>query len=165
MPWWRCKAIHTRIPGRGRGAYLVGGLMLLFAAGATVQAQDIYKWVDEHGQVHYGDAPGGDGARAVTVRPAPPADPELSQRREQQDKLLQSFDAQRAQEEKQAVEAEQKEKIRQQRCIQARTDLDNYTRFPRLFEFDAQGRKHYLDEATRQRLIDSARAAVERWCS
>lgn len=165
MSWWRGKVIHTRTTGRGRGACLVGGLVLLFMADATVQAQDIYKWVDEHGQVHYGDAPGGDGAQSVTVRSAPPADPELSQRREQQDRLLQSIEAQRALEEKQAAAAGQKEKVRQQRCIQARTDLDNYTRFPVLFEFDAQGRKHYLDEATRQRHIDLARAAVERWCS
>lgn len=42
-------------------------LLALFAAGA-VQAQSTYRWVDEHGKVHYGDRPPPKAARDVKER-------------------------------------------------------------------------------------------------
>jgi hypothetical protein len=60
---------------RGYGRYLVVGMSLLaFCAGSFAQTE-VYKWVDEDGVVHFGDAPpdGSAAAETVVIPKAPPA--------------------------------------------------------------------------------------------
>lgn len=47
-----------------RAALLIAVMLFL-----PVQAQDIYRWVDQNGVIHYSDQPH-DGAEKVTIRPA-----------------------------------------------------------------------------------------------
>jgi hypothetical protein len=48
-------------------------IALLVCAG-SVHAQDVYKWVDEKGQVHYGNAPSDKGATKVEMKIPPPVE-------------------------------------------------------------------------------------------
>lgn len=49
---------------------LAGVLLALLLMPVTGVAEEIYKWVDEHGNVHYSDSPL-DGGEAVNLKPLP----------------------------------------------------------------------------------------------
>ncbi len=60
--------------------------LLILLLAFPLSAAEIYKWVDEKGNVHYGDAPGGAGAKPLTRLPGlstyrPPALPKLEERK------------------------------------------------------------------------------------
>ena len=63
-------------------------LALLLSLSGTGLA-GIYKWVDEHGKVHFGDSPPPEqGAEVVRTAPAPDAE-DVQRSREKLDRLLQ----------------------------------------------------------------------------
>ena len=53
-PYWRSDVLPACKPSRLQLLSLL--LQILIAPGAAI-AGDIYRWVDEYGQVHYGDTP------------------------------------------------------------------------------------------------------------
>ena len=86
---------------------------------APVFADDIYRWVDAQGRVHFGDTPP-DSAERVELESAPAGDPQLQQRRERGQRLLDIMaeDRQRRGEEKRA--GEQVDADRRSKCERAR---------------------------------------------
>ncbi|MGH8397279.1 MAG: DUF4124 domain-containing protein [Gammaproteobacteria bacterium] len=94
----------------------------------TAQAQQVYRWVDAQGNIHYSQTPppdAGTKAKLVNVEPPPP-DPTGIQ---QQKKLIKSVDAADAAQQKSAAEAQQetqKKAQQQQACTAARAQLQQY---------------------------------------
>ncbi len=129
-------------------------------AGGIAAAGEIYKWVDEDGNVHYEDRPTGEGqiehvdivsrntndadvrarvdayreARAVKEQVAAEAPPEMS---------------------KEEVRAEQQ--ARAEKCQMYRDRLEGFLRSTRLYEESDDGDRNYLSEEE----IMAARAKVE----
>ncbi|MGI9238966.1 MAG: DUF4124 domain-containing protein [Woeseiaceae bacterium] len=141
-------------------------LLVLFAAfaltmGSGAMANEIYKWTDEQGNVHYGDRPlGNDDAEVVALtykRANPGAAKSGAAAHDELKASLQEKRDARAEEkataEKQAAEAEAKQK----RCDTYRARLETMVQSRRLYREDADGERVYLDDDQR----NAARGKVE----
>ncbi len=134
---------------------IAGALALMIAMPAL--ANDIYKYVDEDGTVHYVDRPTGAAseervafvARSRTASPSQSDDsgPDWRERRESRQ------DEKRAAEEEASQQAE-----REKLCQQSRDRLQQYNQARRLYRTDEQGERVYLDEEqvreARQKVAD-----------
>lgn len=135
---------------------LIAGALAL-AITMPALANDIYKYVDEDGTVHYVDRPTGAEseervafvARSRTANSSPSGDagPDWRERRESRQ------EAERAAEEEASQQAE-----RDKLCRESRDRLQQYNQARRLYREDEQGERVYLDEEqvaeARQKLAD-----------
>lgn len=113
---------------------LISALMLT-SWSATVQANKLYRWVDEQGRVHFTDRPPqGQRVETLRVRPPPAAAPE--QRNE--------------------VSAE---------CLQAREKLAEFQNAERIVERDGLGQERAYSEQERALLIARSQNQVEQTCA
>jgi len=162
-----------------RRAQLIAASLLVIAVAAA--ATQIYRWVDEKGNVHYGDQPP-DESQAELVRPGtqpPPAtDPdEAVQRAHEQ---LEAGAARRASEREARASAtlarEAARAASEQSCTDARTRLAILQEQRPVYR-DDQGRLHvkwdrdtyagpreYLDDAARVTEVARAREAIGASC-
>jgi hypothetical protein len=139
---------------------VIGMLLIGVNASAAGTSDDIYKWVDAKGQVHYGSVPPlgvnativhADGApsesavseaqainktieQAVTTSGTPPANP---------------------------VNAEAK----QAACDNAKAEYEKIVNTPRVATTNEQGNSELLDENKRQALVDEKQAAANKACA
>lgn len=143
-------------------------VLLASAIASGASAQQIYKWTDADGNVHYEDKPiAADSERvAITTRPTDPA--RVQARTEAR---LQSG-AMRAEQEEAAAEAaaaaaEQQAEAeqRQEKCEQYRATLQKFLVSRRLYREDDEGEREYLDESETQAARDRVEGQVEEFCS
>jgi hypothetical protein len=148
---------------KGRGIALAGaGLLLVVSAAAW---GGIYKWVDENGQVHYGErAPQTSRSEQVQVEQGPAPDTNAAQRRAKQQKFMRAIDEERKVKESARKKAEQKAAQRQRQCAMARDRLRTYERSSRVYRVDSKGNRVYLPDSSRDQAISQARRDVQRWC-
>jgi len=139
--------------------------MLLLAPGAQAQ---IYKWVDEKGQVHYDDRPpeGKDPKDAKKMAPAPAAAKGApnaggadwkQQEIEFKQRQVQRGEAQAADEKKRA----QREKA----CAAAREDLEYNQQGGRFYTTDDKGEKRYRTDAEQAAVVEARRRKVAELCN
>ena len=132
----------------------------------TATAQQIYKWVDDKGKVHFSDKPVSNNSESITIKQQPSiyggetattsprsTNPDLM------DKTLDAYsDRRRLKQQKQAKqEAEEaRKKQHQQKCDDAREYLAR-TEGQRIYDVNEQGEKIYLSDDE----IDAERAKVQ----
>ena len=140
---------------------LIAFMALALTAGSGAMANEIYKWVDGEGNVHYGDRPSGtpqEQQMAINYRRT---DSSVVQR--QIDSRNQSVAARkerRAAADEAAQEAATKEAEaadKQKRCESYRARLKTMVESRRLYREDENGERVYLDETQTQ----DARRKVE----
>ena len=153
---------------------VVAAVMIAASILSPPLSGDAYKWVDEQGQVHYGDKPPA-GTSTETVRPPPSANRDDAARQrdrlEQAEKWTEVRRAERS-EKAAAKEAEKQETSRAtERCLALRRELDvldwggpvyldERGRFRVKAMHDAyQGERRYLDE--HQKSVEIARVRGE----
>lgn len=144
-------------------------LALLCLLGAMLcinaPAEAVYKWVDEHGKVHYGDRPGPAESTKIKVPDGLPApSPATGEREDKTRKLLDQYADERA--ERAALEAKRKadEAERKQNCAKARDLLDQYLHASYLYDVDASGERRPLSFEERTKAEAEAQKAVDQWC-
>ncbi len=146
---------------------------LLTAAAACLLAgyagaAEIYKWVDEEGNVHYGDVPEGRAAEALAIE-SRRSDPDRVQAQQQSVAKLQENLAERAaaREEEAAAreEARAEAEIRAKQCEAARERLRIAMEAQRLYKEDENGERVWYDDADYDRIRNEARELVEERCS
>ncbi len=133
-----------------------------FLATSAALADDIYKYTDENGTVHYVDRPtGAPSEQRVTVatsqstRARPANDgPDWRERREAR---------KTASEEAQTARAEEQE--REELCQEYRERLDQYRDARRLYRMDEQGERVYLNEEEIEETRRVVRERIEENCS
>jgi hypothetical protein len=138
---------------------LVVSIAALLASGVVV-ASEIYKWVDEEGNVHYVDRPTGQPDETRLDIFSARTDNSAVQARVQQRQENRAAAAQVASEappemSEEDLRAEQQK--RQEQCQTYRARLERYLQSQRLYKEDDSGERVYLDEE--QTL--AARARVE----
>jgi hypothetical protein len=154
-------------------------LALILSAVATVASADIYKWVDEEGNVHYCDTPpeGVDYER-VDIASAPceqassADDGQLETAGDRYRRLVREREAaaaERAAEQKKALE-------RQERCSYLRKQLislqqqlpvyrDEQGKYRTLSRYDAyEGQREYLDDEVRKKEITRINQEIASVC-
>ena len=141
--------------------FLVGFAVVAITVAGGTMANEIYKWTDENGNVHYGDRPTGVAAEeivAVSYRRTSGSevqqriDSQIEGHKARQEARAKAAEADRAAE-KQAAEAADKQK----KCDTYRARLETYVQSRRLYREDANGERVYLDETQTQ----EARQKVE----
>lgn len=146
-------------------------LAIFLILSAPAHAQQIKKWVDSEGKVHYGDQPPpGVKEQNVTIKASPGSPPPASQDKKSAgapksaaDKALES---KKDQAEQQAAEARklEEQKVNQENCSRARTRLTAYQTGGRIYTYDDKGERVYADDAMREKEIASAQADISKWC-
>lgn len=119
-----------------------------------VSANEIYRWIDDNGVVHYTDRPR-EGAERLTIRTASPTTPAPSSSpapRGEQGELMAEPDA------------EKTEEVRSANCTSSRERLARLQRAPRLYREGEDGERLYLDDDERTLVLAEAQELVESWC-
>ena len=131
-------------------------LLILLPLLATAE---IYRWTDAKGTLHYGERPPA-GAQKVDVRPQVIERDAATQAREARTERF--FGARREEQAKTAVEAQQKQQSRNERCRALRSNLGALNSGRKLYYRDDKGQRvFYSDEQlnTARRKIDARLAA------
>jgi hypothetical protein len=142
--------------------FLLGFAVLAITAGGGAMANEIYKWTDEEGNVHYEDRPTGAATEERMALSYRRTNPSSVQQRVQsriesttardEARAAAAEDAKTA--EKQAAEAAD----RQKKCESYRARLETFVQSRRLYREGADGERVYLDETETQ----EARQRVEK---
>jgi hypothetical protein len=147
----------------------LAAILLMLMAGSV--PADVYRWVDDTGQVHYGDQPPpGVPAAPVGARPgastqAPPVAPTAVEPRPSAERYL---DARRAEREeaKAAVEARREEQLlRKRQCATARRDLTLFDSGAVIYGYDAKGERYALDPREREQRRKSLQRTLRAACA
>jgi hypothetical protein len=139
-------------------------LLLLTASGAQAE---VYRWVDDQGQVHFEDrsrSQSAGGSRSYAP-PAATVDNNTPQRMEKTRKLLNAYQEERRQAREQKDKQQEQQKKRAQQCARARDNLRQYERYGSIYRLDETGKRVYLSDGEREALIKRSRDDIARWCS
>jgi hypothetical protein len=121
-------------------------MFLVFGLSLTANA-DIWKWVDEHGNVHYGDRPAREYAANAVLVSYKPRNRPASTSGDGQSVSGQGDDAQAYY------------------CEQARNIYRSYVDAPRLYRTGEDGQREYLSDEEAASALATAQASVEEWCN
>jgi len=138
--------------------------LMCFAIMAQAQ---VYKWVDDDGQVHFSQFPPEDDkpVESVDIRvgSSMPADAAKQKLENIRQKLLESsMDRNLSEEERLQQQAQAEDAAK--RCQQARDQLATLQENGRVYQTDEQGERQWLDEKKRQDLINETRQRVKELC-
>ena len=156
---------------RIRFQYSVVFLPLLLVLGlavicANVQAGEIYKWVDEDGNVHYSQDPQHRGAQAMNIKVPKSSSP--SSQEQSTTAAQPQTDNQDTTEEQQALNeaaANKQEEAQKKNCQIAMKRLATISAGGRIYEVDDKGERVYWDDNTRTAKLAEAQKDVDQWCS
>ena len=141
---------------------------VLLILGLPMAQAEIYKWVDDNGQVHYSEqAPDSKrSSKEIHIQKHRPQAPLISpeQRRQQRDNLLRAFDEERQLRNEAKEKKEQDEARSRRNCIRARDKLKNYERASVLYNLDEQGERVYFSDAQRSRAVANLKSQIKKWC-
>jgi hypothetical protein len=142
--------------------------IILIGIGANVQARQVYKWVDENGDTHYGDYPKENATEQLNVQSnSPSASSKNTNPQQRFEKKKQMADAMREerlkrQEEKEKAKKEQQEKER--KCTIAKGKLQDFKEFGRIVTRGDNGERQYMNDAEREQLLQRTQKEVDKWC-
>jgi hypothetical protein len=137
---------------------------LLLCGQAAVHAE-VYRWVDEHGQMHFGDQAREADTHAIKPHSRPPTQGDQQQRMQKTRKLLNAYQIERQQLREQKAEQKAQAETRKRDCIQARDNLRKYTDYGNIYQLDDDGKREYLSDKQRAALLQRSRDAVARLCN
>jgi hypothetical protein len=124
----------------------------------------VYKWVDEDGQVHYGDQPQVLDAEIMTIRTNETTKPREIKTDEEQaeagDEGSKQPEKQPAEPEKPKISAAEKSRL----CNEAKGDLQKILSRGRMRSIDKDGNYTVLSEEQRQQRINAAKEKQRKYC-
>ncbi|MDH3714625.1 MAG: DUF4124 domain-containing protein [Gammaproteobacteria bacterium] len=144
----------------------VFGLVLLLAFTGAAAGAKVYKWVDEDGNVHFGDRPPADAAQElqIKVRPstAPPSQalPGSTNRTS----ISEVMEEERLRRKEAREQEQQARETRQRNCVLARDKLRSFEESNYLYDVDSSGKRRILSDAQRETAEKAAREDVQRFC-
>lgn len=143
----------------------LAAVLALMLAGFAASA-DVYKWTDRDGNVHYGDRPpaSGEQADSVSLTPSPELDADYGERSLKRRRLLEAFEADRAERQRLDDEAALAKRDRAQQCEQARRMLADLERANLLYTTDQDGNRVYMSDDERHQAARDITAWVQAHC-
>ena len=137
-------------------------LTILFT---PVSHAEIYKWTDEHGQVHYGDSSENPQTEQIEIDASTPEpDVGIAERREKQRRLLEILDEERTEKEQKRAQAEEQIKETRIRCMELRKYQTRIKEANILYNLDEEGNRQILDEDSHKKEIAEVDEAVNKYC-
>jgi|HubBroStandDraft_5_1064220.scaffolds.fasta_scaffold185285_3 hypothetical protein len=145
---------------------LISAAVLLATSGMVASADQVYRWMDKDGHVHYSQTPpAGTNVNAQTVNITPPApDPTTLQNEQNLAKQLQDQNKQ-SQDSQQKAQADAQQKAQQQQeCDALRQRLQVLQQSGRVATVDAQGNKTYISDDTRAKQEQDMQDMIAKQC-
>ena len=141
---------------------------LTLAVSGTAIAGDIYKWVDEDGNVHYGDRPIAPQSERVDIESQATTAASVEA---QTSALTASIDrraeARTAADEAAAAAAELRAEAEQraEKCAASRATMQRFVQSRRLYREDEAGERQYLDDTETQAARQRVEDAINEYCN
>jgi hypothetical protein len=146
----------------------VGFAALVLAVSSGVFADEIYKWVDADGNVHYEDRPSGQAKMERLRFSYNRTDSSAVQSRveDQREKAAARQDAraEREAEKQSAAEALAAAEAKREQCQSYRAKLKTMLESRRLYRENESGERVYLDEASREEARQKAENLIKETC-
>ena len=151
-----------------RHLYAVAITLTLAVSGIAV-AGDIYKWVDEDGNVHYGDKPVSNGSERVAIESRPTDRARVQSqyqaaaqaRAENRDARAQADEEGRKAEEELRAQADE----RRQKCEASRATMQKFVTSRRIYTQDESGERVYMDDAQMQAARERVENDINEYCN
>lgn len=149
--------------------FLLGFAVLAVTAGGGAMANEIYKWTDEEGNVHYEDRPTGAATEermALSYRRTNPSS--VQQRVQSHNESVTARDEARAAKAEAAKAAEAKAAEaadKQKKCESYRARLETFVQSRRLYREDADGERVYLDDTETQQARQKVEELIAEHCT
>ncbi|HKK15369.1 MAG TPA: DUF4124 domain-containing protein [Gammaproteobacteria bacterium] len=121
---------------------LLAGILMATTAAAT----EIYKWVDENGQTHYGEKPPHENAEKVEFHEVPEASQEVKQYNRDRNKLLQVMEEERLQKQQEKRIAAQEKQDLEEKCDRIEKRLASLQLRAHFYRENEDGERVYLTE-------------------
>ncbi len=145
-------------------------LCSLLLLGGSLAHADVYKWVDEHGRVHYGDRPASkqtadrieintDSDATVETDPGSDAERKLKQQR-----LLQLFAEKREQKKKAEIDKKNEKITRQNECNKLIAYEKQILNSGYLYEEDERGNQTILTTEEFEQHLAETREHITAYC-
>ena len=126
-------------------------------------ADDIYKWTDEEGKIHYGKKPTtGSFIEEIKIKDKPDYDEELKQQNEEQKKILDVFEEERKERNEQIEEKKQIRRERKERCEDLRKELNLFEQRVVIIVPDEEGKPVAIDKEKWAAQFEELRKAVKK---
>jgi hypothetical protein len=126
---------------------------------------EVYRWVDENGQVHFGDQARGASTHSIKPHSGPSTQVNQQRRMQKTRKLLNAYRMERQQARQHKAKQRELAEKRNRDCIRARDDLRKYTDYGNIYTLGENGERQYLSEKQRAALLQRSREAVARLCN
>ncbi len=137
------------------------------AVSGTAMSNEIYKWTDAAGNVHYGDRPNADGRSERINIASRRTNPAAVQARVQAQRDARSArDEAEAEEPKKKTPEERRAEAaeRATKCQEHRSRLESYIQSQRLYREDENGERVYLNEQEVQEARNRVQEKVQEFC-
>lgn len=143
-------------------------MFLMFSLVSLGQSETTYKWVDEHGQVHYSDEPPNGPCEEIKA-PECPSEEDIrimQERLERQKRLLKEYDAKRDQAREQAELAKEERKRRAMLCEEAKNKLRfiEQSKGMRMAREGPEGELRWISDKERIEIENFWRKRVSEFC-
>ena len=146
-------------------------VLVLSAAALTTSAfaGEIYKYVDEEGNVHYLDRPTGEsGEERMNITYSGTSSAAISAQVKRRQDYMEALDEARSEKASQReaeAQARAEMEARAAKCEQNRARLETYLQSRRLYRENEAGEREYLDEEQMQEARRTAEEAIQETCS
>jgi len=121
----------------------------------------IYKWVDENGQVHYGEEPGSSDAEKLQIRQNETTAPRTIRKTEgENSEQATEKPAEPAKDEEPKISKKEKQKL----CQESKNDYAAISSRGRMREINKKGEYIYLTEEQRQQRLAAAKKKQREYC-
>ena len=145
-------------------------VLLLVSAGGQA---DVYQWVDDKGQVHYGDrSPEGMAAKKIDMptvkanaRPVLPSEIGNAERRQRQKRITETLSFERKSREDALQKKQEKKEEKQAKCERFRIGLVESKSVNVYYRRDEKGKRVFISDKERKRLDAAAEKKYQENCS
>ena len=145
-------------------SFILWANILIICAVSTLANADVYRWVDDAGQVQFGEQPPADAISEWVKPPPPPAlNPELgNQLRGQFEQRQADYTSSRKASKEAKVSAAAETAERAKNCAQSRRAIADINKFMFKRMLDTAGK--YIEQSARQENLIKAEESAKFWC-
>jgi len=146
----------------------VGLVIFLILPAVTLAA--VYKWIDDDGNVHYGDKPTAsepsvevDVDEIVSV-PLYDSNKGSMSREERRERLLQSMEEDRLEKREQREKQQALKKQNRKKCNRYRDRMRHYERARAVYRLDKDGNRVFMSDADRTKATKNLQKKINKYC-
>lgn len=139
---------------------------------SPLNAETVYKWIDEDGHVHYGSKADNKNAKEVKIKKSYIDSGTSSKKplsaKDRANKLkrfVNSIDAENKLKKEEKRRKQEKERTKLIRCNASRDQLNRAENASALYDLDEKGNRILLNKKQYEQAMAQARARVEIWCN